>query len=96
MPDKDNMNIFKCHCNYHLGMGPNLQCPLHGTRKNLHAGVVRRRAERERVHRDHLVIKNDLELQVKRLSEMLATRPPEVEPEPEHLPKEPLWHKLTW
>lgn len=49
MPDKDNlMNVFKCHCNYHLGMGPNLQCPLHGTRENLHAGVVSRRAEKER------------------------------------------------
>jgi hypothetical protein len=24
------MNIEKCNCKYHLGMGPNLQCPVHG------------------------------------------------------------------
>jgi hypothetical protein len=54
MSDKDNMmNVFKCHCNYHLGMGPNLQCPLHGTRENLHAGVVSRRAEKERSTIEH-------------------------------------------
>jgi len=71
MPDKDNMNIFKCHCNYHLGMGPNLQCPVHGSRENLFAGVVSRRSERERTRADHLVVKDDLEWEVKRLRKLL-------------------------
>ena len=72
MPDKDNMNIFKCHCNYHLGMGPNLQCPLHGSRENLFAGVVSRRNERERTRLEHLGTKDDLERDINRLNKLLT------------------------
>jgi hypothetical protein len=90
-------------------MGPNLQCPVHGSRENLFAGVVSRRAERERTRAEHLVIKDDLEREVKRLKKLLVdvkqvnnSRVVDImieqrlEPEPEHLPTQPLWHKLTW
>lgn len=56
-------NTFKCHCNYHHGMGPNIQCPVHGSRENLFAGVVSRRHEIAR-----------LEKQVERLKKSLHAR----------------------
>lgn len=30
-----------CECNYQLGMGPNLICPVHGTREALHLKAER-------------------------------------------------------
>ena len=65
-------NIFKCHCNYHLDMGPNLQCPVHGSRENLFAGVVSRRNERERTRASHLVAEDDLKKENCRLRKLLT------------------------
>lgn len=42
-------NVYKCRCNYHLGMGPNLQCPVHGTRENLFIGTRKLHDEVERL-----------------------------------------------
>ena len=59
---------FKCHCNYHLGMGPNLQCPMHGPRKHLHHGAVNSRKEIARLKEKAA----DRKWEVKRLKKLLA------------------------
>jgi len=60
---KREMNIFKCHCNYQFGMGPNIQCPVHGTRENLHAGAVSRRYEIDRLEKEVEKLKETVHLQ---------------------------------
>ena len=34
-------------------MGPNLQCPIHGTRENLHAGVINHRRDMANLRGTH-------------------------------------------
>lgn len=34
-----NKRIDTCECNYHLGLGPNLQCPVHGADTCRHFGI---------------------------------------------------------
>lgn len=49
--DMNDRDIFKCHCNYHLGMGPNLLCPVHGKREDLFRKEVSRRYEINRLRK---------------------------------------------
>lgn len=58
-----DMDIFKCHCNWHHGMGPNIQCPTHGSRKNLFAGVLSRRREIARLEEEVATLKTKLHTQ---------------------------------
>jgi hypothetical protein len=67
LKEERERDAFKCHCNYQLGMGPNLQCPLHGPRQHLHYGAVNARQEIARLKEKA----TDRKWEVKRLKKLL-------------------------
>ena len=51
----------KCKCNYHLGFGPNLLCPVHGKREDLARRIESLQSRVSELEAENKALRNLLE-----------------------------------